>query len=115
MRKDMITDDKTQSRPWYLEPYAELAKKTKFQDEESRCFCKEFIPVYLQYVGTRELMKYLRNYINTHEITKKDDFRTTLVIMWCWHIQYYRECRGVVFKPEDVFKIKVPKEILSIK
>lgn len=103
-----------QSLPWYLKEYVKLTRKREFRDEESKCFCKEFVPLYLQYAGTRGLMKHLRNYIASHEIMRKDDFRFTLIGMWCWHIQYYRERRGIVFKPEDVFKIKIPKEILSI-
>jgi hypothetical protein len=109
--------NKIEELPWYLEDYAkELNRKhKKFRDNEAMEFNRDFLPLYVKYAGTRSLLKHLRNYINTHEITRKDDFRFQLITMWCWHIQYYRERRNKPFKPEDVFKIRIPKEILNIK
>lgn len=109
--------NKIEDLPWYLESYAEHLKKEpeSFYDKEAMEFYRDFLPLYVKYAGTKSLMKHLRNYINTHEIKRKDDFRFQLVTMWCWHIQYYRERRNKPFKPEDVFSIKIPKEILNIR
>ena len=60
------------------------------------------------------MLKDIREYVSTHTINRKDDFRFQLIRMWCDHIHYYRELHGIEFKPEDVFDIKIPKEILSI-
>ena len=113
----MEVNDLTQL-PWYLESYLEhhneAIKKGTFFDAEAEEFQRGFMPLYLKYAGTKSLMKHLRNYIYTHEITRKDDFWFQLVSMWCFHIQYYRERRGIPFKPEDIFKIKIPKIILDI-
>lgn len=100
--------------PWYLEEYAISAKKKQFQDKEGEEFNRDFMPLYLKYAGTKHLIKHIRNYINTHEIKRRDDLRFTLVMMWCWHIQYYRERRGIKYVPEDVFKIRIPKEITNL-
>ena len=114
----MEVNDLTQL-PWYLESYLEehneAIKKGTFFDTEAEEFQRDFIPLYLKYAGTKSLMKHLRGYINTHEIKRKDDFRLTLICMWCWHIEYYRERHGIPFKPEDVFNIKIPKIILDLK
>ena len=106
----------TSKLPWYLESYANYANKApeEYQDEESREFYRDFMPLYLKYAGTKSLLKHLRNYINTHEIKRKDAFRFQLISMWCFHIQYYRERHGKQFNPEDVFKIRIPKIILEI-
>ena len=104
--------------PWYLESYLEhyekAIKKGMFFDKEAEEFEVDFMPLYLKYAGTKSLMKHLRNYINTHEIKRKDDFRFQLVQMWCWHIQYYRERHGIKYEPQDVFKIRIPRLILDI-
>lgn len=102
--------------PWYFESYAEHVNKNseEYRDDEAREFYTVFVPLYLEYAGTRRLLGILRNYLATHEIKRKDDFRFQLVSMWCFHIQYYRETHGIPFKAEDVFRIKIPKEILSI-
>ena len=102
--------------PWYLESYVKTMEKepSEFRDRESMEFYRDFMPLYLKYAGTKSLMKHLRNYLNTHDIKRKDDFRFQLVIMWCWHIQYYRERHGISFKPEDVFNVKIPKIILGL-
>ena len=104
--------------PWYLKDYLESHSKIMengtFYDAEAEEFHRDFMPLYLKYAGTKSLMKHLKNYISTHEITRRDAFRMQLVMMWCWHIQYYRERRGIPFKAEDVFKIKIPKIILDI-
>lgn len=104
--------------PWYLESYLEhhneAIKKGTFFDAEAEEFQRDFMPLYLKYAGTKSLMKHLRGYIKTHEITRKDDFRFQLIGMWVNHIQYYRELHNIPFKAEDIFKIKIPKEILNI-
>ncbi len=112
-----MADKKVRELPWYLEHYAEYADREpeSYRDKEAMEFNRDFVPLYVKYAGTKSLMKHLRNYIKTHEITRKDDFRFQLVSMWCYHIQYYRELHGIPFKPEDVFKIRIPKEILDIK
>ena len=109
--------NKLEELPWYLRSYTEWIGKKREEciDQEAFEFNRDFLPRYLEYVGTKQLMKHLRNYLKTHEITRKDDFRNQLVGMWCWHIQFYRERRGIPYKAEDVFKIKIPKIILDIK
>ena len=79
-----------------------------------KSFVKIFFPLYLKHAGTKALLKDIREYVSTHTITRKDDIRFQLIRMWCDHIHYYRELHGIEFKPEDVFDIKIPKEILSI-
>jgi hypothetical protein len=112
----MAKENKIEELPWYIEHYAEQLDRpaTDFCDGEAMEFYRDFLPLYVKYAGTKSLMKHLRNYIDTHEIKRKDDFRFQLVSMWCFHIQYYRERNGIPFKPEDIFKIRIPKEILSI-
>ena len=112
----MRKENKLDELPWYLESYAEHLDRPEsdFCDTEAMEFNRDFLPLYVKYAGTKSLMKHLRNYLATHEITRKDDFRFQMVSMWCFHIQYYRERNGIPFKPEDVFKIRIPKEILSI-
>ena len=112
----MRKENKIEELPWYIEHYAEQLDRpaTEFRDEEAMEFYRDFLPLYVKYAGTKSLMKHLRSYIDTHEIKRKDDFRFQLISMWCFHIQYYRERNGIPFKPEDVFKIRIPKEILSI-
>jgi len=105
---------KNKELPWYISHYFENIS-TPPHDEESAMFRKDFLPLYKEYVGTKNLLKHIRNYINTHEITRKDDFRFQLVCMWCDHIHYYRDLHNIPFKAEDVFKIRIPKEILNIK
>lgn len=106
----------TNNLPWYMEHYRELLgrERFKFQDEEGYEFNRDFLPLYVKYAGTKSLMKHLKNYLATHEITRKDDFRFQLVSMWCFHIQYYREKNGIPFRAEDIFKIRIPKIILDI-
>lgn len=108
--------NKIEDLPWYLEHYAEYVEREpeSYRDKEAMEFNRDFMPLYLKYAGTKSLMKHLKNYLNTHEIKRKDDFRFQLISMWCFHIQYYRERRGIPFKPEDVFKIRIPKIILDI-
>lgn len=108
--------NKIENLPWYLESYVKALNREpeSFRDNEAMEFNRDFLPLYVKYVGTKSLMKHLRNYINTHEIKRKDDFRFQLVVMWCWHIQYYRERRNIPFKAEDVFRVRIPKEILNI-
>lgn len=112
-----MEDKKVRELPWYLEEYAKCVEREpeSYRDKEAMEFYRDFVPLYVKYAGTKSLMKYLRDYIKTHEITRKDDFRFQLVSMWCFHIQYYRELHGIPFKPEDVFKIRIPKEILDIR
>ena len=106
-----------EAKPDYIQDYLVPPTKESWiqMDDEARAFQTEFIPIYGKYAGTKGLLPHLRKYLNTHEIKRKDDFRFTLIIMWCYHIRYYREKRGKEWKAEDVFKIKVPKEILAIK
>lgn len=106
----------TKNLPWYIECYTEWMNKKpeEYRDQEAMEFNRDFMPLYLKYAGTKSLMKHLKNYLKTHEIKRKDDFRFQLISMWCFHIQYYRERHGIPFKPEDVFKIKIPKIILDI-
>ena len=106
----------TKKLPWYIESYTKWMNKKpeEYKDQESMEFNRDFMPLYIKYAGTKSLLKHLQNYLNTHEITRKDDFRFQLVSMWCFHIQYYRERRGIPFKAEDVFKIKIPKIILDL-
>ena len=112
-----MEDKKARELPWYLDEYAKCLERgpESYRDNEAMEFNRDFLPLYIKYAGTKSLMKHLRNYIDTHEIKRKDDFRFQLVSMWCFHIQYYRERRNKPFKPEDVFKIKIPKEILNIR
>ena len=101
--------------PWYIKHWMEEKDENyPWRDEEARVFNLEFMPLYRKYVGTKKLLPLIREYINTHEIKRKDDFRFQLICMWCDHIHYYRDLNGIPFKAEDVFKIKIPKEILSI-
>ena len=106
-----------EDKPWYIQHYLEPVKPEVWErmDDEARTFHTDFIPLYGKYAGTKALLPRLRNYLATHEIKRKADFRFQLVSMWCFHIQYYRELHGIPFEPEDVFKIKIPKEILGIK
>ena len=108
--------NKIEELPWYLESYAERLNREpeSFLDNEAREFNRDFLPLYVKYAGTKSLRRHVRNYINTHEIKRRDDFRFQLISMWCFHIQYYRERRGIPFKPEDIFKIRIPKEILDV-
>ena len=108
--------NKIEDLPWYLESYAQHLDRDpeSFRDKEAMEFNRDFLPLYVKYAGTKSLMKHLREYIKTHEITRKDDFRIQLVCMWVNHIQYYRELHNIPFKAEDIFKIKIPKEILNI-
>lgn len=104
-------------KPWYINHWEESYQnsfKKSFYDKDAEEFCKEFMPLYLKHVGTKALLKDIRDYISTHTITRKDDLRFQLTCMWCDHIHYYRELHGKNFEAEDVFKIKIPKEILSI-
>lgn len=111
-----MEDKKVRELPWYLEHYAQYLDREpeSYCDKEAMEFYRDFMPLYIKYAGTKSLMKHLRNYIKTHEITRKDDFRFQLVGMWVNHIQYYRELHNIPFKAEDIFKIKIPKEILNI-
>lgn len=111
-----MEDKNVRELPWYLEHYAKYLDREpeSYRDKEAMEFNRDFMPLYLKHVGTKSLMKHLREYIKTHEITRKDDFRFQLVCMWVNHIQYYRELHNIPFKAEDIFKIKIPKEILNI-
>lgn len=103
-------------KPDYIQDYLVQPKPQEWEqmDDEAKAFQTDFIPIYGEYAGTKGLLPRLRNYLNTHEIKRKDDFRLTLIIMWCYHIRYYREKQGKEWKAEDVFKVKIPEEILSI-
>ena len=102
-------------RPWYITQWEETYKNQKtFHDKEAEEFYRDLFSLYVKHVGTKALLKDIRNYINTHTITRKDDFRFQMICMWCDHIHYYRELHGIKFEPEDVFSIKIPKEILSV-
>ena len=111
-----MRDKKVRELPEYLEDYAEYVERgsESYYDKEAMEFYRDFVPLYVKYAGTKSLLKHLREYIKTHEITRKDDFRCQLVSMWCLHIQYYRELHNIPFKAEDIFKIKIPKEILNL-
>jgi len=108
--------NKTEAFPWYIADWFKEIPPDMWDkmDDEARVFRSEFMPIYREYVGTKGLRRRLVNYIDTHEIKRKDDFRFQLVCIWLNHIQYYRELHGIPFKAEDVFKIKIPKEILNI-
>ena len=104
-------------RPWYIKQWEESyqrAIQTTFYDKDAEEFCKDFVPLYLKHAGTKALLKDIREYVSAHTITRKDDIRLQLICMWCDHIHYYRELHGIEFEPEDIFSIKIPKEILSI-
>lgn len=103
-------------RPWYIKHWDNIKDNNyPFIDEEAKVFNKELLPLYRKYVGTKKLLPCIKEYINSHKIIRKDDFRFQLICMWCDHIHYYRDLHGIPYKPEDVFKIKIPKEILNIK
>lgn len=105
-----------EDRPEYIKDWYKHMTPEEFNkmDDEGKTFYRELMPLYEKYVGTNKLLGHIRNYINTHDIVRKDDFRFQLVCMWCDHIRYRREQHGMNFKAEDVFKIKIPKEILSV-
>lgn len=86
----------------------------KMCDEEAKSFYRDFVPLYMKYRGTRQLRKHLAEYIKTHEIKRKDDFRFTLIGMWIDHIYLYRLNQGKEFKAEDCFRVKIPMMILNI-
>ena len=104
---------KANELPWYIEQWSD-DKLPVPTDKEAKEFHKDFIPLYLKHAGTKKLLGDIRNYLRSHEIIRKDDFRLQLVCMWCDHIHYYRELHEIQFKAEDVFKIRIPKEILTI-
>ena len=112
----MLEKNKIETVPWYIASWFREITLDRWEkmDDEARTFYSEFIPVYREYVGTKGLRSRLISYINTHEIKRKDDFRFQLIGMWVNHIQYYRELHNIPFKAEDIFKIKIPKEILNI-
>jgi len=101
---------------YYLENWFEDISKEQFEkmDEEARTFYTEFMPLYKKYVGTNQLLKHIRSYLKTHIIKRKEDFQIQITCMWIDHIHFYRDKNGVSFKAEDVFKIKIPKEIKSL-
>lgn len=103
-------------KPWYIKHWEESYNKpkTSFYDKDAEDFYHDFFPMYLKYVGSRKLLQGIREYINTHEIKRKDDFRLQVICMWCDHIHYYRDLHNIPFKAEDIFSIRIPKEILSV-
>ena len=102
--------------PWYIEHWSndKLPADYKFLDKDAEEFHKDFIPLYLKHAGTKKLLGDIRNYLRSHKIIRKDDLRLQLVCMWCDHIHYYRELHEIPFEAEDVFKIRIPKEISTI-
>lgn len=84
-------------------------------DDEAKVFQKEFMPLYIKFSGTKQLKKHLLHYIATHDIKRKDDFRGQLAMMWIEHIIEYRRLNNIPFSAEDIYKIKIPQEILNIK
>ena len=107
---------KTKDYPWYIQHWMEEPNENtqKIMDDEAKEFRKIFMPLFREHVGTKKLLKDIKNYLETHEIKRKDDFRMQLTCMWLDHIHYYRELHNIPFKAEDVFSIRIPKEILSV-
>ena len=108
--------EKTKEIPRYLETWFEepTEHEKSLMDEEAWIFRNDFLSLYREYVGTKSLLKHIRNYINTHEIKRKDDFRFTFICMWIDHIHYYDDLNNIPFKAEKIWKIKIPKEILNV-
>lgn len=106
--------------PWYIDQWREDYEKRKTKDPSEYCdqeafeFNRDFMPLYLKYAGTKALKRHLRDYIATHDITRKKDFRFQLTCMWVEHIQFYRERNGIPFKPEGIFKIQIPDIIKEL-
>ena len=102
--------------PWYIQHWIEVPNENtqKIMDDEAKEFVKTFYPLYRKHVGTKKLLKDIKDYLATHDIKRKEDFKIQLVCMWCDHIHYYRDLHGIEFKAEDVFKIKIPDVIKNI-
>lgn len=83
-------------------------------DEEAKTFNKEFVPLYEKYIGTKRLRKIIKEYIETHEIKRREDFQFQLTCMWCDHIKEYRKRNNIPFKAEDIFAIRIPDFIRNM-
>lgn len=98
-------------------PYSDYQVKPEMwdkMDEEAKVFYKEFIPQYLKYRGTKKLRKIIKDYIDAHEIKRKDDFSMQLTCMWCEHLIMYKELHKLPFKSEDILSFKIPDFIKNI-
>jgi hypothetical protein len=96
----------------YLEEPSEYVKSQ--MDKDAWDFHNDFKPLFAKYVGTKQFLKCIKDYVKTHEITRKDDLRFTLIGMWIWHIRLCCEYHNIEFKAEWCFKIRQPKVILDI-
>lgn len=109
--KSLKPEDQPYLKHWFKNISEEQIKK---MDEEARTFYTEFMPLYKTYVGTNQLLKHIRDYLKNHVIKRKEDFQIQLTCMWIDHIHFYRDKKEINFKAEDIFKIKIPKEIKSL-
>ena len=90
--------------------------------QEDRCYtdkmgqewCEEFIPNYDKFRGTRKLRSFFKHYIETHELSRPDDFKISATCCWIEHIKEYRLSRGKEFQAEDVFSVRIPDFIKNI-
>lgn len=100
----------------YIQDYIkELTEDDKrWLDNDAIEFYSDFIPLWGKYVGTKQLLKCIKDYVKTHKVIRKDDLRFQLITMWINHIQLCCEYHNVEFKAEYCFKIKIPKAILDI-
>lgn len=108
--------DKMRSEAHYIQDYLEEPSEyVKSQmDKDAWDFHNDFLPLFAKYVGTKQFLKCIKDYVKTHEITRKDDIRFTLIGMWIWHIRLCCEYHDIKFKAEWCYSIKEPKVILDI-
>ena len=108
--------DKMRAEAWYIQDYLDEPNDhiKNLMDKDAWDFHNDFKPLYAKYAGTKQLLKCIKEYVKTHEITRKDDLRFTLIGMWINHIQLCCEYHNIEFKAEWCFKIRQPKVILDI-
>ena len=108
--------DKLRAEAEYIQDFLKEPDEhiKSLMDSEAWDFHNDFLPLYGKYAGTKKLLKCIKEYVKTHSVTRKDDLRTQLIIMWIYHIRLCCEYHNIEFQAEYCFKIRQPKVILDI-
>ena len=69
--------DKMRSEAHYIQDYLEEPSEyVKSQmDKDAWDFHNDFLPLFAKYVGTKQFLKCIKDYVKTHEITRRGIMR----------------------------------------
>lgn len=105
--------DRLRSEMEEIQDYLKEPKKAPV-DDDAKAYRQDFVPLYAKYSGTKKLLPAIKEFLKTHDLKRKEDFCMQFTMMWIYHIMLCHKYHNLDFKPEDIFKIRIPKTIKDL-